>query len=173
MVILSPILSNHKPIEVQPIYFQKIKKKFFSKKSTDLKKHFGFSWKNYIFKFPYLILAYENVIKISRKTVFWDRSIFFENIFYFLKGNRLNFNRLVARNSRTQYHHFDTRKTEKSLPKQPLPRLWERANHGQNPQMDVAYLQMVVTPSSGGVVQPKYRVFGNIVGQLFRTFGAL
>ena len=50
---------------------------------------------------------------------------FFEKktFFYFLKVNRLNLNRLVVRNSRAQYHHFDIRKTEKILPKLPLPRL--------------------------------------------------
>ena len=64
----------------------------------------------------------ENIVKIEN--IFLDRSIFFlkkklffENFFYFLKVNRLNFNQLVVRNSRAQYHHFDTWKTEKISPK--------------------------------------------------------
>ena len=48
---------------------------------------------------------------------FLKKKLFFENFFYFLKVNRLNFNQLVVRNSRAQYHHFDTWKTEKISPK--------------------------------------------------------
>ena len=121
-------------------------KKCFFLIDRSLKIFFDFSrYFDQIFAYQNLVRKFENLdFSKNRKYIFLDRSIFFwkklffENFFYFLKVNRLNFNRLVVRNSRARYHHFDTTKTGKCLPKLPLPRLWERAsNHGQNPQMDV------------------------------------
>ena len=51
--------------------------------------------------------------KRSKISFFCLKTLHFLKTFLFLlKVNRLNFTRLVVRNSRDQYHHFETRKTE-------------------------------------------------------------
>ena len=78
VVILSPRISNHKPIEVQPIYFQKIKKvfkiKFVSKKNpTDPKKYFSIFRENQDFQIPLLnfsLRKFDQNIAKNRKYVF-------------------------------------------------------------------------------------------------------
>ena len=67
-MVLSPRISNYKLIEVQPIYFQKMKKKFskkvFSKKkSTDLKKIFS------IFTIFSIFAGVKDILKNFRGTV--------------------------------------------------------------------------------------------------------
>ena len=106
------------------------KKIFFHKKSTDLKIFFWFFaifWSNFR-KLKLSKEIWKSWFSAKNRKYFFVVGRFFlkkklKKSFYFLKENRLNFNRLLVRNSRAQSDKNGEQKTEKSLPKLPFPRL--------------------------------------------------